>query len=371
MSRRLLVATRKGLFTYEQRGTGKWEIVKDVDFLAAPVTMVLPDSRDGALYAGLNHGHFGVKLHRSDDGKTWKELPAPLYPPKPEDYEEPPSMMGTVTPWKLIQIWSLEGAGPDKPGSLWCGTIPGGLFRSDDRGESWQLVESLWNHPGRREWFGGGADHPGIHSICVDPRDSSHVFAGVSCGGVWETTDGGDSWKNSSKGMWAAYMPPEHKENVNVQDPHLIAQSRSDPNVLWSQHHNGVFMTTNGAESWEEITDVPPSNFGFAVAIHPNDSSTVWTVPAVKDECRVPVDGALAVARTRDGGKSFEAMRNGLPQKDAYDLIYRHGLSVTPDGDTLAIGSTTGGLWISENQGDNWTCVSTNLPPIYQVRFQG
>src|SRR5690606_13169495 len=120
----------------------------------------------------------------------------------------------------LDRIWALEAGGPDEEGVLWCGTLPGGLFRSSDQGESWNLVESLWNEPGRREWFGGGADKPGIHSVCVDPRDSRHVTVGVSCGGVWVTTDGGESWRCRADGIWAAYMPPEQKDNPNIQDVH-------------------------------------------------------------------------------------------------------------------------------------------------------
>jgi hypothetical protein len=114
---------------------------------------------------------------------------------------------------------------------------------------------------------------------------------------------------------------------------------------------------------------VPPSHFGFAVAVHPHDGDTAWLVPAIKDERRIPVDGKVVVVRTRDGGKSFTVLREGLPQQHAYDLVYRHGLAVNTSGETLAFGSTTGSLWVSEDQGDSWQCVSTHLPPIYCVRF--
>jgi hypothetical protein len=135
------------------------------------------------------------------------------------------------------------------------------------------------------------------------------------------------------------------------------------------QHHNGVFRSTDGAASWREVKAILPSKFGFAVAAHPAEPDTAWFVPAVKDECRVPVDAKLVVARTRDGGKSFTVLRKGLPQEHAYDLVYRHGLDVDATGRRLVIGSTTGGVWVSENEGDNWKCVSTQLPPVYFVRF--
>jgi hypothetical protein len=139
--------------------------------------------------------------------------------------------------------------------------------------------------------------------------------------------------------------------------------------VLWCQHHCGIWRSTDGAARWHEVTGVPVSKFGFAVAVHPQDGDTAWFVPAVADEKRVPVGAALAVNRTRDGGRSFETLRVGLPQQDCYDLVYRHGLDVGRDGRDLLMGSTTGNLWASDDAGERWTLVSSHLPPIYSVRF--
>ena len=360
---RLLVSTRKGLFTVDRSASG-WRIGAP-SFLGDPVSLALADPRDGTWYAALNLGHFGCKLRRStDQGNTWEEVGVPAYPPQPE--ADPAAEVKDKTPWKLMQIWALEAVGKDE---LWCGTIPGGLFRSKDRGATWSMIEPLWRMPERLEWFGGGADQPGIHSVCVDPRDSGRVAVGISCGGVWQTRDGGDTWHIASKGMRAAFMPPDQQMNPNIQDPHRVVQCAGSPQVFWSQHHNGIFRSTDDCESWHEITTAQPSSFGFALAVHPKDPDTAWFVPAVKDECRVPVDGKLVATRTRDGGKSFEVLRKGLPQEHAYDLVYRHGLALDDEGRCLAMGSTSGGLWVSEDQGDSWTELSTTLPPIYAVRF--
>ncbi len=358
----ILVATRKGLFVVRGADVGR------PSFVGAAVTAVL--SRNGTLYAAVGHGHFGAKLHRSrDGGKSWEEVAAPKWPAKPEDADDKSPMTGAPWPWSLDQIWTLE-ADPRGPDALWCGTIPGGLFHSTDGGASWRLLRSLWDKPERKQWFGGGYDFPGIHSVSVDPRDPRRVLAGVSCGGAWTTEDGGESWSVASRGMFAAYMPPEKRDDPAIQDPHRIVRCAGSPDVLWAQHHNGVFRTTDGAKSWSEVT-IKPSSFGFAVAVHPNDPETAWFVPAVKDEQRVPVEGALVVTRTRDGGKSFQTLRAGLPQKHAYHLIYRHGLDVAPDGQTLAMGSTTGALWVSRDAGEPWTAVSRDLPPVYCVQFAG
>jgi hypothetical protein len=364
MQDRALIATRKGLFELA-RNRGSWSIGPS-SFLAEPVTMMLFDRRDGTLYAALNLGHFGVKLHRRDKGAdAWTEIAVPAYPPQPEDRKN-------EVAWKLSVIWSLAAGGADEPGVLWAGTLPGGLFRSCDRGDSWELVRSLWDLPERGEWFGGGFDLPGIHSICVDPRDSRHLTIAVSCGGVWVTRDGAASWKLSAAGMCADFMPPERAYDQNIQDPHRIVQCDAAPDVFWCQHHNGIWRSADAAASWQRIDKQSPnlvSDFGFAVAAHPHDPDTAWFVPAIKDEKRIPVDAALSVTRTRDGGKSFEALRTGLPQQHCYDLIYRHGLAVSDDGQTLLMGSTTGGLWVSQNSGDSWREISTTLPPIYAVRF--
>ncbi|MGF6653339.1 photosystem II stability/assembly factor-like uncharacterized protein [Paraburkholderia youngii] len=383
MSDRLLVATRKGLFDVRADGEGGWHF-GDLHFAGEPVSMVLRDPRDSSLYAALNLGHFGVKLHRRRAGiADWEECAVPVYPPQPaeetpaadgahasagadSDDEAPPSR--PATPWTLQQIWSLETGGPDEPGVLWAGTIPGGLFRSGDGGDTWVLNRALWDRPERREWFGGGYDAAGIHSVMVDPRDSRHVTIGVSCGGVWQTDDGGASWRVSAEGMEADYMPPERRGDPNVQDPHRVVQCPANPDALWTQHHCAIFRSLDGAAHWQRI-EAQPSSFGFAVAVHPRDPDTAWFVPAVKDQCRIPVDGQFVVTRTRDGGRTFERFSNGLPRKPAYDLVYRHGLAVDDSGMRLAMGSTTGSLWTSDDGGENWQLISAHLPPVYCVRF--
>ena len=163
-------------------------------------------------------------------------------------------------------------------------------------------------------------------------------------------------------------MPPEQNGEQNIQDPHLIARSAGAPEVLWTQHHCGIWRSTDNGASWHECKNGFPT-FGFAVAAHPKDGDTAWFAPAIKDEKRVPVDAALCVSRTRDGGKTFEQLRSGLPQNNAYDLIYRHGLVVDDSGERLLMGSTTGNLWSSDDAGDHWQSVAPNLPPIYAVKF--
>lgn len=372
MSDRVYVATHKGVFTIDRSDSG-WNI-SQVNFLGENATMLLHDPRDGTLYVALALGHFGVKLHRSSDqGESWEECAVPVYPKFTEadkqKQAETPEMGARRDFSKLHEIWELTPGGPDQPGFLWAGTIPGGLFRSTDRGSSWELVCSMWDREERWQWFGGGKDSPGIHSVAVHPNNSQHVTLAISCGGAWVSDDGGEIWNCRSDGMRCEYLPPDEAGNPNAQDPHRLVQCRSNPESLWVQHHNGIFRSTNGGEFWHEIENVQPSVFGFAVVVHPDDPNTAWFVPGVKDECRVPVDGKLVVTRTRDGGQSFKSLDKGLPDDHCYDIVFRHGLDIDTTGNQLAMGSTTGSLWVSENGGDSWDGISTHLPPIHCVRF--
>jgi photosystem II stability/assembly factor-like uncharacterized protein len=163
-------------------------------------------------------------------------------------------------------------------------------------------------------------------------------------------------------------MPPELAGQKETQDPHRVVRCVEAPDVMWMQHHCGIFRSSDAGGTW---TQLKPSgdDFGVAVAAHPRQASTAWFVPAVKDEMRLPRDGALAVTRTQDGGKTWQTFRQGLPQQDAYDLIYRHALDVDETGVRLAVGSTTGGLWASDDAGVSWRLINAHLPPIYAVRL--
>lgn len=358
MAERLLIATRKGLFVCPPAGAGF--ALPRPHFPGEPVSALLQDPRDGALYAALRLGHFGVKLHRSEDGGArWTEIAVPALPAEGE------------TPKALDMIWTLAAGPADQPGVLWAGTLPAALFRSADRGHAWQLVRGLWEVPERARWVGGGYDDPGLHSIVIHPRDPRRMAVAISTGGVWTSADGGESWTLGGQGLRAEYLPPAQAHDRVLQDVHLLAVCAAAPEVLWAQHHNGIFRSTDFGASFAEVTAAAPSRFGFAVAAHPADPATAWFVPAVKDECRVPVAGRLLVTRTRDGGETLESLSEGLPQADCYDLVHRHALAVDARGERLAMGSTTGHLWLGEAGGARWRLLAGHLPPIAALAFAG
>lgn len=360
MSDRIYVGTRKGLFELARKKKGEWDIVA-TQFLGDPVSAV--QAHDGYVLAALDLGHFGAKMWRRERDGKWRETQAPAFPAKPEDATDDPH------PWTLGRVWNMEPGGVS--GRVWAGTMPGGLFRSDDHGETWSLTESLWTMPERKKWFGvAGGEMPGISTVLVDPKDPADIRVGVSCAGVWATTDTGKTWKVINRGMKNEYMPPDQQDDPMSQDIHQVAHCRAKPDVVWCQHHSGIFRSTDKGNNWIQIQTAKPSAFGFAVVAHPTDPETAWFVPSIKDEKRFPVDGKIVVTRTRDGGESFDVLSKGLPQRHAYDLTWRHALAIDETGERLAFGTTSGGFWVSEDGGDSWAAPDCRLPPINAVKFQ-
>lgn len=329
------------------------------------MTQFLVDPRDGAWYAALRMGHFGVKMRKSiDRGTNWSEIASPAFPTKPTQGP----WADDAHAWNNDMVWSLACAGT-RAGELWAGCAPAGFFHSNDGGASWQLVESLWFNEKRKAWFGGGYDHAGIHSIRVDPRDHRHVTIAISCGGVWTTRDEGTTWTLIGEGMIAPYMPEDGTNDPNTQDAHSLAQCAASPEVMWVQHHAGCYRSTDGGKHFTRLVAPTPADFGFPIVCDSTNPLRAWVVPARADTHRYATDAAMHVARTDDGGKSWQVFRRVLPQTHAYDLVYRHGLAITPDGKTLAMGSTTGGLWMSDDAGESWTEIEARLPPVAAVGF--
>lgn len=390
MASRILVGTRKGTFIVEKEN-GVWK-PRLAGHAGGGVNFVARDPYTGKLWALLGFGHWGAKLSVStDDGATWNDNPAQIKYPDgaryigQDMYVDAESEFGMG--WKIVtrpatvqKLWII-GFGSD--GAVYVGTIPGGLFVSRDGGASFELNRPLWNHDsrggdlfagegkGETKWFGtpaseGGEFAPGIHSIVVDPRDPKRVLVAVSTAGVIETTDGGQTWNARNKGMKLEHTPEPEAEWGH--DTHYIELCEGDPEHIWQQNHVGIYYSNDGAKSWRKVSSPDQGiHFGFPITADAKNGRTAWVVPGKSDQERITVNGALFVARTTDGGETWLELRQGLPQEHAYDVVYRHALA-NKDG-SVAFGSTTGNLYVSDDGGDHWTAVANNLPPIYSVRF--
>ncbi len=360
---RIILGTRKGLIILHKNGSDKWQI-KHTAFPGVPISYAMVDHRNDVLWACADHGHWGQKLYRSEDGgATLNEVEAPKYPEGATIYDVWAD--GKQKPAAVTYLWTIVPGGDDHPNRLYIGTEPGGLFVTNDGGETFQLMEGLWNHPSRKDnWFGGGRDQAGCCSIVVDPRDSNHLYVSISVGGVYESLDGGKSWNGRNQGLIAEYLPNPHSEYGH--DGHCLVAAPTNPDILWQQNHCGVFRSTDRGQTWDNISD-GQIKFGFPIVLDAQDLNTAWVIPAVSDDIRTTFDGALYVARTEDGGKSWTKLRTGLPQENSFDIAFRHALDI--DGNTLIFGTTTGNLFISHNRGNTWSTIGNYFPPIYSVQF--
>jgi photosystem II stability/assembly factor-like uncharacterized protein len=360
----LLLGTRKGLLMLTRRD-GRWTVAREL-LPGVAVSHAMADPRSGTVWACADHGHWAQKLYRARDLEAdLEEVPAPKYPDEAVVYDVWKD--GAERPAVLSYLWTIAPGGADEPHTLYIGTEPGGVFRSDDDGASFHLIEGLWTHPSRKKhWFGGGRDQAGACSLLVDPRDSRRLVVGVSCGGVYASADRGETWEGRNRGLRAEFLPNPEEEYGH--DPHCLAACAAHPDVLWQQNHCGVFRSTDGGGTWTSVSQPDgPVRFGFPIVADETDPDTAWVVPGTADDRRMAVGGALCVGRTEDGGRTWTALRNGLPQARCYDIVLRHAMDLS--GDRIAFGSTTGNLFLSDDRGDTWQSLGYFFPPIYSVRF--
>jgi len=318
--------------------------------------MIHKSAQSDSYWMALSMKHWGPKLFYAENGLVgWKECTAPKYP---DDVVMNPKE-GAV----LKLIWS--GFFDDEQDVIYVGTEPGGLFSSQDQGVSWTLNQSLWKHAtGEPQWFGGGRNHSGIHTILRHPTERSTIYVGVSCGGVYVSRNNGETWQPKNRGLIADYLPDPYSPFGH--DPHAMKICNSSPDTIWQQNHCGVFRSQDGADTWVDVTPEDDyGRYGFPIAIDHDDPLKAWIIPAESDGKRIAKDHRLVVCRTVDGGKSWEKFTEGLPQQDCFDLVFRHALDRNEN--LMVFGTTTGNLFVSMNNGESWDLVSNFLPPVHSV----
>jgi photosystem II stability/assembly factor-like uncharacterized protein len=350
----LLVGTMKGAFLFRSdRGRTSWELGGPY-FPGLSVYAMALDQRAGRtrLWAAPESMHWGATLRQSDDfGRTWS--------PEVETLRFPEDSGGA-----LKRIWQIATP-PAEPDVLHCGVEPAALFTSTDQGATFSLVRGLWDHPHRPKWQPGGGGLC-LHTI-LPAEGQGPLYVAISTAGVYRTDDGGRSWRTAHKGVRADFLPDKYPEFG--QCVHKVVRHSSRPERLFLQNHWGLYRTDDGGDQWTDIANGVPSDFGFAMAVHPHKPETVYIVPLESDQFRCTPEGRLRVYRTDDAGASWQPHGNGLPQADAFETVLRDGLAVDPlDPAGVYFGTRSGKLFASSDEGGSWHAVAESLPPVTCVK---
>jgi hypothetical protein len=349
----VVVGTKKGLFLLEgEPGDGEFQ-VKARAFPGEPVEYATRDPRGGRLFASTTSPIYGPKLWYSDDDDGEWEQAEGLSLPGEGDAA-------------LERIWVVVPG--EAEGTLYAGGDPGVLFESRDGGATWELNRGLWEHPTRESWEPGGGGLC-LHSIVPWPGDPDRLAAAVSAAGVWLTEDRGASWRRGNQGILPGYLPEDAREGATNLCIHHLERAPARPERLFMQFHGGVYRSDDAGESWIDIGDGLPSDFGFPLAIDPADPDSAYVIPLTADVDRVTPDGRVRVYETRDAGATWTPRGEGLPERDAYLTVLRLAFDRVGDGERLQLyfGATSGEVFGSGDAGATWSTIASRLPPVYSV----
>ena len=364
---RVLVGTHKGAFVLSSDGKReKWD-VSGPHFGGWELYHVKGSPADpNRLYASQSTGWFGQLIQRSNDGgQTWEPVGNQF------TYDGVPGTHqwydGTPHPWEFKRVWHLEPSATD-PDVVWAGVEDAALFRTDDGGKTWGELSGLRKHGSGPQWA-PGAGGMCLHTIIVDPSDPQRIYIAISAAGAFRTVDGGATWQAINKGLRSAHIPDPDAEVGHCV--HRIAMHPSRPQVLFMQKHWDVMRTDNAGDSWHEVSGNLPTDFGFAIDVHAHEPETVYVVPIKSDHLHYPPDGQLRVYRSKSGGNEWEALTEGLPQKDCYVNVLRNAMAVDKlDACGVYFGTTGGQVYGSSNAGDTWAPIVENLPSVLSVEVQ-
>ena len=364
----VLVATRKGAWLYHGDAARKNWRADGPHFLGHIVNHLVLDPRDGrTLLAAAKTGHLGPTVFRSTDlGRSWKEAARP-----PAFAKAPEGEKGRA----VDHTFWLTPSSASEPNVWYAGTSPQGLFRSDDGGVNWEPFSSLNDDPQYRIWMGtvqdGTPDGPKMHSIIVDPRDSAHLYFGMSGGGVHESLDRGRSWAPMVQGL--EVVEGFDAANIAVHDPHCVRLCPSNPDRLYQQNHCGIYRLDRPSKQWVRIGKKMPKrvgDIGFPMVVHPRDDNTAWVFPmdGMTVWPRTSPDGRPSAYVTRNGGKTWQRLDSGLPVGQAWWTVKRQAMTADAQNPVgLYLGTTSGELWMSRDEGSRWAPMAQHLPEIYAV----
>ncbi|HST25428.1 MAG TPA: hypothetical protein VLJ76_05525 [Gaiellaceae bacterium] len=347
----LMVGTRKGCFLLESEDRRDWKL-RGPFCEGWPVYHVIRDDSSGAIYAAAaSEWHGSVVWKTTDLGETWTHSGEGLAYDADGDR-------------KLSKVSNLAA----KDGRILAGVEAPGIFESKDGGESWSELSTLAGEPGSELWDDPANQPPGhlgISALMFDTESPSRFWAIVQGMGLFETEDDAKTWTPRNRGLRADWPRPHEEVGFCV---HKLVRSPVDGDRMYQQNHVGMHRSDDCGQSWVEITEGLPSEFGFAAATHPHDRDTFYVVPLDGGHGRLMPDGHAAVWRTRDAGSSWQRLDNGLPHSEAHVGVLREGMAIdSDDSPGLYFGTSTGQVFASADEGDSWSEIANYLPAISSV----
>ena len=368
MSRvRVLVGTRKGAFILEADGKRQDWKISGPHFAGWEIYHLKGSPADpNRIYASQSSGWFGQLIQRSNDGGgTWEPVGNKfVYDGVPGTHQW---YDGTPHPWEFKRVWHLEPSRND-PDLVYAGIEDAALFRSTDGGQSWQELAGLRGHGSGPRWQ-PGAGGMCLHTILIDPTNAGRIFIAISAAGAFRSDNCGETWRPINCGLHSPYLPDPTAEVGHCV--HRLAMHGSSPNVLFMQKHWDVMRSDDAGESWREISGNLPTDFGFVIDVHAHEPETIYVVPIKSDSEHFPPDGALRVYRSRTGGHEWEALTDGLPQRDCYVNVLRDAMAVDAlDSCGIYFGTTGGQVYASPDAGNTWSAIVHDLPAVLAVEVQ-
>ena len=364
---RVLVGTRKGAFILTSDGKRqKWD-VSGPHFAGWEIFHLKGSPADpNRLYASQSSGWGGQVIERSNDGgKTWEPVDNKfVYDGVAGTHQW---YDGTPHPWEFKRVWHLEPSLSD-PDTVYAGVEDAALFRSTDGGQTWRELSGLRGHGSGPRWQ-PGAGGMCLHTIVLDPSNPRRIFIAISAAGAFRSDDAGETWRPINRGLYSQYIPEPTAEVGHCV--HRIAMHPSRPEVLFMQKHWDVMRSDDAGESWQEISGNLPTDFGFVIDVHAHEPETVYVVPIKSDSEHYPPEGKLRVYRSRTGGNDWEALTEGLPQRDCYVNVLRDAMAVDSlDSCGVYFGTTGGQVYASADAGDTWAPIVRDLPAVLSVEVQ-
>jgi len=332
---KLLVGTVDGIFAFQKQG-GSW-LPQGTRIPGKHISSILFEPASRTLFAGT----YGGEIYASMDlGQQWQRRDRGI-----GDKE----------------IYSLAGQPVDGRPRIYAGTQPAHLFYSDDLGKSWSELPGLRQVAGVEKWTFPAPPHQAhAKSIALHPKDPNIIHVAVEVGGFLRSMDGGKSWTTDDN-----INPDAHRVFIPSNDPGKLYGTAPTTNC-GAEVTAGFCVSSDGGASWRSLT---PRDFRIGYVdpffVHPHDPNLLFVAGAKTGpgSWRKLHTADARVARSRDGGKSWDILSGGLPEHIRAN-IEGMAMDVWNGGTALFAGTTDGEVFYSEDEGERWRTIIRGIGAV-------